>query len=44
MNTLTATAGGADSLAHLTHALRFTSIACVQNAFHPADRRSLDAG
>jgi pyridoxine 4-dehydrogenase len=29
------------TLAHLAHAQQFTSIACVQNAFHPADRRSL---
>ena len=29
------------TLAHLTHALQFTSVACVQNAFHPADRRSV---
>jgi diketogulonate reductase-like aldo/keto reductase len=28
------------TLAHLLHAVRFTEIACVQNAFHPADRRS----
>ncbi len=28
------------SLAHLLHALRFTEIACVQNAFNPADRTS----
>ena len=28
------------TLRHLTHALRFTDIACVQNAYHPADRRS----
>ena len=28
------------SVAHLTHALQFTGIACVQNSFHPADRRS----
>lgn len=28
------------SLAHLLHALKFTEIACVQNAFHPADRTS----
>jgi pyridoxine 4-dehydrogenase len=28
------------SLAHLLHALKFTDIACVQNAFHPADRTS----
>jgi len=26
---------------HLLHALELTDIACVQNAFHPADRRSL---
>src|ERR1700722_1626524 len=25
---------------HLVHALKFTEIACVQNAFHPADRSS----
>jgi pyridoxine 4-dehydrogenase len=25
---------------HLVHALKFTEIACVQNAFHPADRTS----
>ena len=25
---------------HLLHALRYTDIACVQNAYHPADRRS----
>jgi pyridoxine 4-dehydrogenase len=28
------------SLAHLLQALKFTEIACVQNAFHPADRMS----
>jgi pyridoxine 4-dehydrogenase len=28
------------TLDHLTHALQFTNIACVQNSFHPADRRS----
>jgi pyridoxine 4-dehydrogenase len=28
------------SLAHLQHALRFTEVACVQNAFSPADRAS----
>ena len=28
------------SLEHLLHALKFTEIACVQNAFHPADRTS----
>jgi len=28
------------SLAHLRHALRFTEIACVQNAFHLANRAS----
>jgi pyridoxine 4-dehydrogenase len=28
------------SLEHLVHALKFTEIACVQNAFHPADRTS----
>ena len=28
------------SLVHLLHALKFTEIACVQNAFHPADRTS----
>jgi pyridoxine 4-dehydrogenase len=28
------------TLAHLVHALRFTDIACVQNSYHPADRRS----
>jgi len=28
------------SLAHLTHALEFTDIACVQNAFNPVDRTS----
>ena len=28
------------SLPHLLHALKFTEIACVQNAFHPADRTS----
>lgn len=26
------------SLAHLQHALEFVEVACVQNAFHPADR------
>jgi pyridoxine 4-dehydrogenase len=26
--------------AHLLHALKFTEIACVQNAFHPTDRTS----
>jgi pyridoxine 4-dehydrogenase len=28
------------TLDHLVHALKFTEIACVQNAFHPADRTS----
>jgi pyridoxine 4-dehydrogenase len=28
------------TLAHLLHAVKFTEIACVQNAFHPADRTS----
>ena len=28
------------SLEHLLHALKFTEIACVQNAFHPGDRIS----
>ena len=28
------------TLAHVLHALRFTEVACVQNAFHLADRRS----
>jgi aryl-alcohol dehydrogenase-like predicted oxidoreductase len=28
------------SLSHLLHALKITEIACVQNAFHPADRTS----
>jgi pyridoxine 4-dehydrogenase len=28
------------SLAHLRHALKFFEVACVQNAFHPADRTS----
>ena len=28
------------TLAHVLHALRFTELACVQNAFHPANRRS----
>jgi pyridoxine 4-dehydrogenase len=28
------------TLAHLLHALRFTEVACVQNAYHLADRRS----
>jgi aryl-alcohol dehydrogenase-like predicted oxidoreductase len=28
------------TLGHLLHALKFTKIACVQNAFHPADRTS----
>jgi aryl-alcohol dehydrogenase-like predicted oxidoreductase len=28
------------SLAHLRHALEFVEVACVQNAFHPADRSS----
>jgi aryl-alcohol dehydrogenase-like predicted oxidoreductase len=28
------------SLAHLRHALQFTEVACVQNAFHLADRSS----
>jgi pyridoxine 4-dehydrogenase len=28
------------SLSQLTHALGFTDIACVQNAYHPTDRRS----
>ena len=28
------------SLPQLLHALRFTDIACVQNAYHPTDRRS----
>jgi pyridoxine 4-dehydrogenase len=28
------------TLPHLLHALRFTDIACVQNAYHPTDRRS----
>jgi pyridoxine 4-dehydrogenase len=28
------------SLEHLLHALRFTDIACVQNAFHPSNRVS----
>jgi aryl-alcohol dehydrogenase-like predicted oxidoreductase len=28
------------TLDHLLHALEFTEIACVQNAFHPADRTS----
>lgn len=28
------------TLAHLLHALQHTDIACVQNAYHPTDRRS----
>jgi pyridoxine 4-dehydrogenase len=28
------------SVAHLQHALEFVEVACVQNAFHPADRSS----
>ena len=28
------------TLPHLLHALKFTEIACVQNAYHPADRSS----
>jgi pyridoxine 4-dehydrogenase len=28
------------ALEHLLHALKFTEIACVQNAFHPGDRTS----
>ena len=28
------------TLAHLLHALRFTEVACVQNAFHLRNRRS----
>jgi aryl-alcohol dehydrogenase-like predicted oxidoreductase len=28
------------TLAHLLHAVRFTDVACVQNAYHLADRRS----
>ena len=28
------------TLPHLLHALKFTDIACVQNAYHPADRSS----
>ena len=28
------------TLAHLLHAVRFTEVACVQNAYHLADRRS----
>src|SRR5205823_3341726 len=28
------------TLEHLLHALRFTDIACVQNAFHPKNRAS----
>jgi diketogulonate reductase-like aldo/keto reductase len=28
------------TLAHLQHASRFTDVACVQNAYHLADRRS----
>jgi pyridoxine 4-dehydrogenase len=28
------------TVAHLRHAVELTDVACVQNAFHPADRRS----